>query len=322
MTTVAAVIPIYNDWEAARLLLSQLDAAVAEFVGELDVILVDDGSTEMLDGRLAEVRLNKIRRVTVLALRRNMGNQRAIAVGLCWLEVNRALDLVIVLDGDGEDDPADIPALIAECQRCDCQKIVFAARMKRSESLLFRMLYVAYRAFHVLLTGISVRVGNFSVVPKQSLHRLVVVSNLWNHYAASVFQSRIPYTLYPTTRAKRVSGSSRMNFVSLVSHGLSAISIFADRVGVRLLVGVACLIVLAAAALAGVLAIKFGTTLAIPGWATNAVGILLVLLSQLFLLALVFTFIVLANRDNSQMIPLRDYEYFVDGTIDVFRRGQ
>ena len=45
------------------------------------------------------------------------------------------------------------------------------------------------------------RVGNFSVIPRDLLSRLVVVSELWNHYAAAVFKSRLPFV---TLKGERI----------------------------------------------------------------------------------------------------------------------
>src|SRR5262249_37876231 len=148
-------------------------------------------------------------------------------------------------DGDGEDDPADVPRLVQRCREEGFEKIVFAERTRRSETLAFRAFYGLYKVVHVLLTGIRGRVGNFSVVPPARLESLVVVSELWNHYAAAAFKSRQPLCLVPTRRASRLQGRSRMNFVDLVAHGLSAISVFGETVGVRLLV-LACLLILMA----------------------------------------------------------------------------
>ena len=86
-----------------------------------------------------------------------------------------------------------------------------------------------------MLTGERVRVGNFSAIPPSLLPRLVAVSELWNHYAAAVFKSRIPYITIPTARGVRYAGQSTMNYVALVTHGLSAMAAFGDRIGVRLL---------------------------------------------------------------------------------------
>ena len=98
------------------------------------------------------------------------------------------------------------------------------------------MFYAMFKLLHRVLTGKGVRVGNFSVMPRRRLSSLVVVAEIWNHYAAAVFRSRQPHCMIPTHRSRRLCGSSSMNFVSLVTHGLSAISVYSDVVGVRLLV--------------------------------------------------------------------------------------
>ena len=100
---------------------------------------------------------------------------------------------------------------------------------------MFALFYRLYRIAHWLLTGIRVEVGNFSVVPYPVVKKLAVVSEMWNHYAAAVTHARIPTTLVPTVRGKRLAGRPTMNFVSLVAHGLDGMSVFADRIGVRLL---------------------------------------------------------------------------------------
>ena len=139
--------------------------------------------------------------------------------------------------------------------------------------------YHLYRLFHYLLTGIHVRVGNFSVIPPRALKRIVAVSELWNHYAARpVPQSEIATDLVPTQRAKRLEGAPRMDMVSLVAHGLSAMAVFGDRIGVRLLFVIGFGMALSIIGLVSVFAVRVATDLAIPGWATYLTGILLVMI--------------------------------------------
>ena len=156
------------------------------------------------------------------------------------------------------------PRLLAKCREEGDWKIVFAERTRRSESWVFRIFYVLYKAAHRLLTGSRVRVGNFSVVPRSRLSSLVVVSELWNHDAAA-FKSRQPYCLVPTRRAKRLHGHSSMNFVALVVHGLSAISVYSEIVGVRLLVFAFGLILLTLSSVAGVVFVRRRPTWRCPG---------------------------------------------------------
>src|SRR5206468_7946640 len=113
--------------------------------------------------------------------------------------------------------------------------IVFAERTRRSESLLFTFFYHIYRLLHFLLTGRAIRVGNFSIVPYSLLGGIVVDTNLWNHYAASVWMSRARRTTIPSVRGKRIQGSSKLDFTCLVVHGLSAIACYSEVISVRLL---------------------------------------------------------------------------------------
>jgi hypothetical protein len=278
---------------------------------------VNDGSTEPVPRDVVCAPFAAIREVRVLSLRRNLGHQRALAVGLAFIHEQVACEAVVVMDADGEDAPPDITRLLAEVRASEGRSIVFARRVRRSEGIAFTFLYKLYRAMHRALTGISVQVGNFSVIPYALLGRLVVVSDLWNHYAAAVFQSRIPYTMVPTARARRLSGTSRMNLVSLVAHGLSAIAVFADRVGVRIVL--AAIVTLLATFAVAVLAMARSVWLhaAIPGWVIAGAILGVVVVVQSAAAASLFVLQVLFARATSTFIPVRDYPFFVqsDGTI-------
>jgi hypothetical protein len=149
------------------------------------------------------------------------------------------------------------------------------------------------------------------VVPRALLDRLVVVSDLWNHYAAAVFHSRLPYTMLPTPRGRRLAGKSSMNLVSLVGHGLSAIAVFADRVGVRVLI--ASIIAFCATLL--VIGIALGrwalTGNAPPVWLPLVAGVMVLVILQAAVAASLFVLHVLSTRAGSTFIPARDYRFFI-----------
>jgi hypothetical protein len=306
------LIPIYNDWDAVGLLLPSLDRVLGRAGLIANVLLIDDGSTVQPPPHWDAQAWGALSRIEVLPLRRNVGHQRAIAIALAFVEQHLAPEVLVVMDGDGEDAPEDILRLLACLDQNHRHKVVFAERTRRSESMTFRAFYALYRWAHVLLTGIPVRVGNFRVIPSSQLRRLVVVSELWNHYAAAVFKARVPRTSVPTVRAPRLAGTSRMNFVDLVTHGLSALSVHSELIGVRLLVVAAALIGVMVSGLLIVLSIRFFTDLAIPGWTSTVTGLLLILLLQAAAFAAFFAFLVLHARSQPTFIPLRDYDYFVD----------
>lgn len=306
------LIPIYNDWKAAGLLLPRLDQVLGTAGLTADVLLIDDGSTSSVPTHFPGHDWIALDCIEVLSLRRNVGHQRAIAIALAFVERHRSPGAVVVMDGDGEDAPRDVPRLLACLDEHQRSTVVFAERTRRTESRTFRVFYALYRWTHRILTGIPVRVGNFSVIPFPLLRRLVVVSELWNHYAAAVFKARLPRTSIPTERAQRLAGKSRMNFVDLVMHGLSALSVHAELVGVRLLVVTAIAVTAIVSALLAMLGVGVFTPLTMPAWTSTAVGVLLIALFQVLAFTALFAFLVLHARSHPTFIPVRDYEYFVD----------
>lgn len=284
----------------------------------MDILLVDDGSVEKCDPADFQASYCAVRSIRVLRLRRNLGHQRAIATGLAHIQATTECDAVVVMDADGEDTPEGVIQLLRVYSDSHGAKAIFAERRRRLESFGFRVFYQAYRFLHRILTGISVRVGNFSILPSAYLGTLVGMSELWNHYAAAVFRSKLPLTTTPIARGPRIAGRSSMTFVALVSHGLSAISVFSDVVGVRLLVASLVGSLLALLGIIAVVAIRLFTHLAIPGWATYAAGGLVIIMVQFMTMAIGFTFFILSHRTNLGFVPLRDYSLFVIEEVRIY----
>ena len=319
---LAVVIPIYNDWESAYVVCRELGAQLAaDSQVKASIVLVDDGSnTAPVPDRFDSVH-SSIVATNVLTLTRNLGHQRAIAVALAFIRDSMPVDTVLVMDGDGEDRPEDVVRLLQAYREHGQSSVVFAARRKRLESWIFRAGYSSYRVLHWLLTGISVRVGNFSIIPARYVTSLAASSDLWSHYAAAVVHARIPYVLVTTERGKRLAGQSHMNYPALVSHGLGAIAVFREIVGARLLFASSVLCGIVFAGVAIIAAIRLSGSAVLPGWADLAMGLSLVMALQLMIGAFVLAFVILANRDNGGFIPARDYKFFVQ-SFKTLRESQ
>ena len=306
--TIVILIPTFNDWESAGLLLESLDDVAHDCGLRAQVLFLDDGSTDPIPSKFA-TRGKALDQVSVLHLRRNLGHQRAIATGLVYVYQNVACDAVVVMDGDGEDRPDDVPALLNEFRKTG--KIVFAARTKRLEHWTFRALYRVYRWIHLLLTGDHVRVGNFSVVPFASLAQIVVIPEIWNHYAAAVIRSRLLFTTVPIARGSRLAGQSKMNFVGLLLHGLSAFFVYGEIVGARLLIAIAVTLVLETLLAAVGIAVNLTTRVSMVTVGLYAALALGLLLLQAIPVALILVFTVIGSRANVGFLPIRDCPYFV-----------
>jgi hypothetical protein len=318
MEALIILVPVYNDWDAVEKLIPLIDASVAGLAASVQLVLVNDGSNQARPETLGANALSHLSRVDLVHLRRNLGNQRALAVGLSHVFEHMEADAVLVMDGDGEDSPDDIPSLVSKYHETEGRSVVFAARQRRSENMLFRISYFFYRACHRLLTGRTVRVGNFSLIPWPLLDGLVVVSDLWNHYAASVYKARLPTSYVPTNRGPRLAGKSKMNFVSLATHGLSAISVFSELAGVRLLLTCSGLCLLSLAGLVVIIVQAVTTDGAFPWRAAFAGSMLLLLFLQMGLYALLACFITLGSRTSALFIPQRDHVHFIGKRETIF----
>lgn len=305
------VIPVFNDWECINGVLPRLDAAMAAYedVRAVSVLLVDDSSTTAPEIDFPVSDAKAISKVSILRLKRNLGHQRAIGIGLTYAHAKLECDAVVVMDGDGEDRPEDVPRLLDGLREHQHKAIVFAERERRSESLLFKVFYHLYRLIHVVLTGIAVRVGNFSAIPARYLENFAVISETWNHYAAAVFTTSLPRAQVPIARGERIAGEPRMRFTSLVQHGLSALAVHGAIIGVRLLIGFS-------GAFAGMFLWMLLLLMTDNRWAWLTVF----LSSVLFVCTLIvfgLNLIILNNRSQLGFLPGRDYEYFVDRVYDL-----
>lgn len=311
------IMPVFNDWAALDKLLLLIERITLPEDINLKVLVIDDYSTQPIPKFLIHQDFRQIRTVNILRLRRNLGDQRAIAVGLCYVYHNLKCDVVAVMDGDGEDNPSEIERLLHIFEQAGHNKIVFARRSRRSESRTFKLFYFIYKKIYKLLIGREFGVGNFSFIPASLLGTIVVVSEIWNHYSSGIYRSKIPYIEVDVPRTKRLSGKSSMNLVSLVTYGLSSIAVYGDIVGTRILLSVVVLLVVLLLTLLVVIITRVFTDFAIPGWASYVSGLLTLSLLQLILLGTVFSIIILSARNQYSFIPIRDYKYFVDRFINL-----
>lgn len=312
------IAPVYEDGASAVQLLKELAAQFAPSDLQLRVLLVDDGSRHPVTETPGLSDCIPCP-VDVLLLRRNVGHQRAIALGVAYVHDQIPCDALLIMDADGEDRPEDARRLLEEFRSSGGERILFAERTRRTESLFFRTLYRAYQVVHWGLTGIRVRVGNFSIVPARAVSSLVTLPAMWNHYAAAVFDSRLAYGTIPTQRGHRYSGRSKMNSLSLVMHGLHAISVFSDLVAVRLLLIVVGLCCLCGGVMLGTFVAQFYSKTATPIWALYGWGLLLLLvLLAVGSFSLVLN--LLSQRNSLNFLPIRDYRFFVDRAVRVTSR--
>ena len=125
---LSIVIPVYNEEENVEPLIEEINAAVRPLGKPYEIVVVDDGSRDATFSVLAGLR-EREPHLRVVRLKRNFGQTAAIAAGLTYADG----DIVVLMDGDAQNDPKDIPALLRELKKGN--DLVCGWRSNRQRSL-------------------------------------------------------------------------------------------------------------------------------------------------------------------------------------------
>jgi len=265
--------PVYEDRQSAVAVI----AALAKLpLKDIFVVAVEDGSLqdELCIDDIAQNRIEG----EILYLRRNVGHQRAIAVGLMHVSQSHSPANVIVMDSDGEDAPASTLELLNGLDR-GLSDVVVAQRRRRSESLGFRVFYQIYKLVFKILTGRSLHFGNFVALAPKAVRRLASMQETAVHFPGAIIASKLRAVALPIDRGQRYFGHSKLNFVGLALHGTRSMMVFAEDILVR--VGISCIaLTVISAVLIAIAATMKLLGYASPGWFTTVVGFLLILVMQ------------------------------------------
>lgn len=311
---IICLTPVYDDWESFSILVNNIEKEFVALKQEytIEIVAVDDCSVEEFSINDFTVTIP----IEVVILKKNIGHQRAIATGLQYIhDLKKPFDYLVVLDSDGEDLPENIIKLVKKCEEAPGNKVTFAKRKKRKESLFFKMGYFFYKHIFYWLTGHKISFGNFSCIPQKTLKKIVVQDNLWNHYSGCIIQSKISFNTVLLDRGSRYRGKSKMNFTSLILHGLSSISVYFDSLSVRILKFSLYSIMLCFFAVLFILYKKIFTDTAIPGWASNLIVVIFSIILQFSCVTLIVLLMQLSSRKNIKVPSLTIYKGFVEEII-------
>ena len=216
------LIPLYNDWKSVSKLLDKINSLTENRDAELSVVIVNDASTESRSGLASNFK--KIKSIKILNMKKNTMHQRCIAAGLKYICENENFDHVIIMDADGEDRPEEINDFLDKVQE-NPKMTITGNRFKRSEGIIFRILYEIHKLLTLVFTGKLIKFGNFSCLPKNHVKQLIQKPYLWNSYSSSVVRAIKDRTFVPSIRGVRYVQPSKMNFLGLVFHSLAIISV-------------------------------------------------------------------------------------------------
>ena len=230
MKTYKILIPVFNDWESLLSLLNNIHTLKINNIAHIKVLIVDDCSTEILNKK---IEFDSFKNIEIIKNSKNIGHGKSIAHGINYISKKNDFDYLIVMDGDGEDRPEEVKELILKS--IDLPSLTITAnRIKRSESAFFKLSYHLHKILTLVLTGYSIKFGNFMCIPRQDLNLIVSNKNLSVSFSGTIAKFIKNKTFIPSMRGVRYYGPTKMSFLKLIRHSLLIMSTFRKEAALRL----------------------------------------------------------------------------------------
>ena len=230
MKTYKILIPVFNDWESLLSLLNNIHTLKINNIAHIKVLIVDDCSTEILNKK---IEFDSFKDIEIIKNSKNIGHGKSIAYGINYISKKNDFDYLIVMDGDGEDRPEEVKELILKS--IDLPSLTITAnRIKRSESAFFKLSYLLHKILTLVLTGYSIKFGNFMCIPRQDLNLIVSNKNLSVSFSGTIAKFIKNKTFIPSMRGVRYYGPTKMSFLKLIRHSLLIMSTFRKEAALRL----------------------------------------------------------------------------------------
>jgi polyisoprenyl-phosphate glycosyltransferase len=264
------ITPCFNEERSIIPFLKQLDEVVGGIPEPFLVVVVDDGSQDKTLELISRFRFSApMMQLRVLKLRFNVGHQMAIYQGLRYVSSLETRN-VIVMDSDGEDDPAAIPLVL----KLQDYAIAEIKRGKRSEKLSFKISYRVYKLIFWIVTGKNMDYGNYCMINRSIVDRIAFTGFI--HLPAYLLKQKDPHTYITFDRGKRIQGESKLGTKGLLMHAFKSLIEFGEDLLLLFLKLFAVICVLLVPVFLDLLYQKFIAKTAILGWfSTLAMQLLL-----------------------------------------------
>lgn len=219
---LSVVIPLHNESQVLPELLKRLGAVLDVLPGgPHEMIFVDDGSRDDTLVQLTRAAAQDPRMV-IVSLSRNFGHQAALTAGLDQVSG----DAAVVMDGDLQDQPEEIPRLVSKLE--EGFDVVYATRVRRKENVLLRMAYfLSYRLIASLSKiRLPVDAGDFGIMSRRVVDE-IRRSPEHNRYLRGL-RTWVGFRQagLPVERAKRAAGKSKYSVRGLIRLAMDGIFAF------------------------------------------------------------------------------------------------
>jgi dolichol-phosphate mannosyltransferase len=214
---ISVVVPLYNEAHNVEPLARKIFEALREEKRPIELILVDDRSTdetwqEILKARRADARIRAVRH------QRQSGQSAALWTGF---QASKG-EVIATLDGDLQNDPADLPQMLAQLAACD---MVVGVRVGRKDTRVRRLSSVIARAARKMVLGVDFRDSgcNLRVFKRSVLKLLPAFDGLHRFVPILAHGGGAIVKEMPVIHHPRVAGLSKYGILNRLGRGISGL---------------------------------------------------------------------------------------------------
>jgi glycosyltransferase involved in cell wall biosynthesis len=269
---ISLIVPVCNEAEVLPLLKTRLTAFMSSLDATTELILVNDGSTD-LSVELLLAWVEEDERVTLLNLARNFGHQAAVTAGLD----HATGDVVIILDADLQDPPEVIHQMLAEY--CRGYDVVYGKRIARKGETMFKRwtAWVFYRAMRLLIhRSLPEDAGDFRLISRRCLNAVMSMRETHRFLRGMISWVGFPQTAVTYSREPRAAGVTKYPLWKMFKFAWTAAISFSP-LPLRLSFGLGVLLALIGVTQAVNALIRTALGLyTVPGWTSLMVVVCLI----------------------------------------------
>jgi len=203
---ISIIVPFYNEEENVEMVLRE----IRETNPTAEIIAVDDGSTDAtasIARTFSDVRL--------ISMPKNLGQSAALYTGL----VRASHEFCVLMDGDGQNDPADIPHLLRQADKHD---VVCGYRQHRQDSTSIKIASRIANRVRKLFTGDTIRDAGctLKVLRKQHVQFLIPFNEMQCYMVAMLEHAGLRVGEYPVNHRPRRFGRSKYTILRRAWRGI------------------------------------------------------------------------------------------------------
>ncbi|MBY9000549.1 MAG: glycosyltransferase family 2 protein [Candidatus Heimdallarchaeota archaeon] len=203
---ISVVIPVYNEEGNVIPLYTELEEVLSSLSQKYEIIFIDDGSTDNTLRNLLSLLEEGERNLKIIQLRKRFEKSAALVAGFS----STRGDIIITLDGDGQDDPKNIPRLLEKLT--EGIDVVCGWRHNRKDSFLFKKLPSwIYNKLNRIFNKVNLNDSDcmLRVYRKEVISEIVLLGGDHRYIPAILFNKGFKFTEVKVNHRERKSGKSK-----------------------------------------------------------------------------------------------------------------